>query len=107
MLDPKLPLDGKSATKSASETPDKIDAESTPLSPATAGTDSPGTRTPTSRRPPRNPYTLFMRTSVPANEEEIRNFFGEAKSGVSILTAFHSLIPTINLDHSPEHSACK
>lgn len=49
-----------------------------------AGGTSTGTGTPTGKRPPyRNPYTLFMRTSVPVNEGEVREFFGEAKDGVS------------------------
>ncbi|OCH87685.1 hypothetical protein OBBRIDRAFT_781339 [Obba rivulosa] len=50
------------------------------LSPATEST---GTRTPTSRRPPRNPWTIFMRMSVPANEEEVREFYEEAKAGIT------------------------
>jgi hypothetical protein len=51
-------------------------------SPATDG--STGVRTPTSKRPPRNPWTLFMRMSVSANEAELKEFFGEAKGGVSV-----------------------
>ncbi|EMD41185.1 hypothetical protein CERSUDRAFT_111736 [Gelatoporia subvermispora B] len=50
------------------------------MSPATEST---GARTPTSRRPPRNPWTIFMRMSVPANEEEVREFYGEAKAGIT------------------------
>lgn len=50
------------------------------MSPATEST---GARTPTSRRPARNPWTIFMRLQVPANEQEVRDFFGDAKNGVS------------------------
>lgn len=44
--------------------------------------DSTGVRTPTSRKPPRNPWTIFMRMPNPANEAEVREFFGNAKEGV-------------------------
>jgi len=46
-------------------------------------TESTGGRTPTSRRPPRNPWTIFMRMHVPANEQEVRDFFGDAKAGIT------------------------
>ena len=49
------------------------------LSPATEST---GARTPTSRKPARNPWTIFMRMPNPANEAEVREFFGDAKDGV-------------------------
>jgi len=45
-------------------------------------TESTGARTPTSRRAPRNPWTIFMRLPNPANENEIREFFGVAKIGI-------------------------
>lgn len=45
-------------------------------------TESTGARTPTSKRAPRNPWTVFMRMTVPANEAELREFFGEAKGGI-------------------------
>lgn len=50
------------------------------ISPATEST---GARTPTSRRPSRHPWTIFMRLSVPANEQEVKDFFGDANEGVS------------------------
>jgi hypothetical protein len=56
------------------------DSHSGLMSPAT---DSAGARTPTSRQQKRNPWTIFMRMSVSASEDEIREFFGEAKEGVS------------------------
>ena len=51
-------------------------------SPVTDGTGSTGMRTPKTGRPPRNPWTIFMRMQVAATEPELREFFGEAKSGV-------------------------
>lgn len=46
-------------------------------------TDSTGARTPTSRKPPRNPWTLFVRMAVPADETQLRDFFQDSKEGVS------------------------
>ncbi|KAI0751628.1 hypothetical protein C8Q80DRAFT_1218308 [Daedaleopsis nitida] len=50
------------------------------LSPATEST---GARTPTSKRPARNPWTIFMRMPNAANETEVRDFFGDAKAGIT------------------------
>lgn len=47
-------------------------------------TDSTGARTPTSKRAPRNPWTLFIRLPVPADETALRDFFQDAKDGVCI-----------------------
>ncbi|PCH41644.1 hypothetical protein WOLCODRAFT_137517 [Wolfiporia cocos MD-104 SS10] len=44
--------------------------------------DSTGARTPTGRRPPRNPWTIFMRMPNPADEQQVRDFFGDAKDGI-------------------------
>lgn len=73
--------------------------KATPETPATgadvdshAGLKSPttesstGGRTPTSKRGPRNPFTLFIRMPVPANEGELKEFFGEAKDGIVRVT---------------------
>ncbi|EJU06007.1 hypothetical protein DACRYDRAFT_112812 [Dacryopinax primogenitus] len=51
------------------------------------GASSTGGRTPTTRRPPRNPFTLFMNriTDLPVTEAEIKDFFGEAKSGITFI----------------------
>ncbi|KAI0250535.1 hypothetical protein BJV78DRAFT_1218426 [Lactifluus subvellereus] len=54
-----------------------------PLSPRT---DSTGIRTPTSRKPRRHPWTLFVRLPAPTSETEIRDFFGEAKGGITRVT---------------------
>lgn len=54
-------------------------------SPLSGGRDSPaGIRTPTHKKPVRNPWTLFMRFSAQVTESEMRDFFGDAKGGVSI-----------------------
>ncbi|KAH9921545.1 uncharacterized protein BXZ73DRAFT_104427 [Epithele typhae] len=46
-------------------------------------TESGGARTPTSKRPARNPWTIFMRMQFPANETEVRDYFGGAKDGIT------------------------
>ncbi|PFH50554.1 hypothetical protein AMATHDRAFT_3837 [Amanita thiersii Skay4041] len=47
--------------------------------------ESTGVRTPKSNKPPRNPWTIFMRMSnqIQVNEADIREFFGEAKDGIT------------------------
>ncbi|KAI0269422.1 hypothetical protein BC834DRAFT_820350 [Gloeopeniophorella convolvens] len=65
-----------------------VDTTGSPLAVSDGGllsprTDSTGARTPTSRKPTRNPWTLFMRLPTPANETELRDFFGEAKGGIT------------------------
>lgn len=45
-------------------------------------TDSAGTRTPTSRRTYKQSWTLFVRLQAPANEADVRDFFGGEQSGV-------------------------
>jgi len=63
-------------------------SDSTPKSSAGPVEDVPspvesnGTRTPTSRKPSRNPWTLFMKMQVGADEAEVRGFFGEHGSGI-------------------------
>ncbi|KAH8115766.1 hypothetical protein DFH11DRAFT_1587009 [Phellopilus nigrolimitatus] len=46
------------------------------------GPESSGAQTPTSKRPPRNPWTLFMRYSVIATESEVKEFFGGAADSI-------------------------
>ena len=59
-----------------------------PTSPV-AETASGGSQTPVGRRGPRNPWTLFAKhLPIPVSEEEIREFFGEAASGVSTCTTW-------------------
>lgn len=50
---------------------------------ASPRTDSTGARTPTGRRQARHPWTLFVRLPAPAGEHELREFFADAKGGVS------------------------
>jgi len=54
----------------------------------TDGAGSTGVRTPKTGRPPRNPWTIFMRMQVAASEPELREFFGEAKGGVRCADLF-------------------
>lgn len=63
------------------------------LSPGGAeGSVTGGAQTPTGRRGSRNPWTLFVKhLPVPITEEEIKDFFGEAKSGVRIWSDFFGL----------------
>ncbi|TBU27712.1 hypothetical protein BD309DRAFT_907622 [Dichomitus squalens] len=82
-------VDLSSPPKSGKATPD------VPTQPAAASegrtddgvtspnTESTGARTPTSKRPARNPWTIFMRMANPANEAEVREFFGDAKEGIT------------------------
>lgn len=47
-----------------------------------------GALTPTGRRASRNPWTLFVKhLPVPVTEDEIKDFFGEAKGGVRIFSS--------------------
>jgi hypothetical protein len=58
--------------------------------------ESTGVRTPTGRRPARNPWTLFMRMNVTSvNEAEVKEFFGEAQSGVRRIIV-HSLVVLVS-----------
>ncbi|KAJ7584685.1 hypothetical protein C8J56DRAFT_789589 [Mycena floridula] len=49
------------------------------------GTDggSGGARTPRGTKPARNPWTIFMRMNVAPTEGEIRDFFADAKAGIT------------------------
>lgn len=91
--------DQEGADTGGPPTPDA--ASSSPLStPAIAasatdalldGTKSPaeqsssGARTPKTGKPPRNPWTIFMRMSpqLQVTEAEIRDFYGDAKQGIT------------------------
>jgi hypothetical protein len=50
---------------------------------ASPATDSAGARTPTGRRPPRNPWTLFVRMDGGVGEAALRAFFGSAAPGIT------------------------
>lgn len=65
-------------------------------SPVTDGAGSTGARTPRGSKPPRHPWTIFMRMTVTVNETELREFFKEAKDGVSAVVG-----PTFTLNTDP------
>ena len=75
------PKSGKATPVNTPTAPSPVPDTNELKSPATEST---GTRTPTSKRAPRNPWTIFMRmnSSSSANESEIREFFGDAKDGI-------------------------
>ncbi|KAF7799120.1 hypothetical protein EIP86_010350 [Pleurotus ostreatoroseus] len=72
--------------KSGKNTPDVGEGKKTGVAPEdgllSPATESTGARTPTSKRPTRNPWTIFMRLPNAAQESEIREFFLEAKSNI-------------------------
>lgn len=73
--------------------------------------ESNGTRTPTSRKPSRNPWTLFMRMQVGANEAEIREFFKDHGGGVGSTNGVvfnvlrHSQIIRVSYPQNPTGTA--
>lgn len=59
-------------------------------------TDSTGTRTPTSKRPPRHPYTLFVKLPQQSTDaDDVRTFFGGEAAGVTKVT----FLPTKGSPH--------
>ena len=81
--------EGEQASISGKDTPispvsDSAPKSTGPIEDVSSPVESNGTRTPTSRKPARNPWTLFMRIQAGANEEEIREFFGEHGAGVGL-----------------------
>lgn len=91
-------VEGEQASISGKDTPVSPVSDSAPKSAAVPTEDVPspaesnGTRTPTSRKPVRNPWTLFLRTQVGATEEEIREFFREHGAGVGLMDCVVSTI---------------
>lgn len=49
-------------------------------------TDSTGARTPTSKRSPRHPWTLFVKLPQQSTEADVRTFFGGETAGVTKVT---------------------
>jgi len=86
--DSKDVAEGEQASISGKETPISpvSDSASKPAVGSAEDVSSPagsnGTRTPTTRKPARNPWTLFVRLQVGASEAEIREFFGEHGAGI-------------------------
>lgn len=60
-----------------------IDAREGMKSPTT---DSTGTRTPTSKRPQRHPWTLFVKLPQQSTEADVKEFFGGEAAGVTKVT---------------------
>lgn len=56
------------------------------------GDGSAGTRTPKYGKPQRHPWTIFMRMTpqIQVTEDEVRDFFGEAKDGITRVNFPHS-----------------
>ena len=83
--------DGEQASISGKDTPISPISDSAHKSTAGPPEDMPspaesnGARTPTSQKPARNPWTLFLRMQVGASEAEIRDFFGEHEAGVCLM----------------------
>jgi hypothetical protein len=99
---PQLSQSGKSTPIPEVSTPDITkENEGDSKSPTTENT---GVRTPTTRKSQRNPWTLFMKMTVSASENELREFFGEAKSGVSGLCGSYSFDLTILLDFMVDYA---
>ena len=83
--------EGEQASVSGKDTPISPVSDSAPKPVAGPGEDIPspvegnGARTPTSRKPSRHPWTLFMRMQAAANEAEIREFYKEHGAGVGLI----------------------
>ena len=81
--------DGEQASISGKDTPISPISDSAHKSATGPADDIPspaesnGARTPTSQKPSRNPWTLFLRMQIGATEAEIRDFFGEHNAAVS------------------------
>ncbi len=67
--------------------------------PQSPRTESTGTRTPTTRKHGRHhPWTLFVRLSNTPSENDLRDFFGEAKGGVRVSVQLQRLHLCRNTD---------
>jgi hypothetical protein len=74
---------GPSATDGPAAVPKIGGPEGDPTSPVLSGAESSGAQTPRSQRPARNPWTLFIKLPAPVSEQELRDFFLEAKEGIT------------------------
>ena len=77
-----LPVQSRKATPIPEDVPTAPTPDGLDSGLKSPTTDSAGTRTPTSRRPQRHPWTLFIRLSATVTEEELRDFFGGQQAGV-------------------------
>lgn len=74
----------------------EVDSAGSPAPGSDAGPQSPrtestGTRTPTTRKQGRHPWTLFVRLQSATNEMDLRDFFQEAKDGVRVFVQLQCL----------------
>lgn len=79
--------DDAAATTTAPSKPE-VDTTGSPApgsdtGPQSPRTESTGTRTPTTRKQGRHPWTLFVRLQSTPNETDLRDFFREAKDGIT------------------------
>ncbi|EIW62255.1 uncharacterized protein TRAVEDRAFT_164125 [Trametes versicolor FP-101664 SS1] len=79
---PQAPKSGKATPEVSTAGPPGVDLRGPEDGVTSPATESTGVRTPTGRRPARNPWTIFMRMPNPANETEVKDFFGDAGSGI-------------------------
>ena len=80
-----------SATPDRGATPAEVEEVKSPVEGST------GTRTPKTGKPPRHPWTIFMRMAphLQIVEADIREFFGDAKTGVRLCVRRLSSTPFI------------
>ncbi|KAF5349334.1 hypothetical protein D9758_011757 [Tetrapyrgos nigripes] len=70
----------KPLSSSSTPAPGGDDRIKSPVSAITDG--SGGVRTPKSGKPPRNPWTIFMRLAVSTTEEDLKQYFSEVKDQI-------------------------
>ncbi|KAF5321479.1 hypothetical protein D9619_001120 [Psilocybe cf. subviscida] len=82
--------ESSSAPDAAAPAPTKDGRDDSGVKSPEAG--STGARTPKTGKPPRHPWTIFMRmpATVQAVEGEIRDFFGDAKDGITKVNLPHA-----------------
>ncbi|KAJ3905244.1 hypothetical protein F5879DRAFT_753897 [Lentinula edodes] len=76
-----------SASATIDDTKSPIDQLKSPAS--VTGTLSGGVRTPKSARPPRNPWTIFMRMNATMTENELREFYAQGVKDGGGVTKVH------------------
>ncbi|KAH9483025.1 hypothetical protein JR316_0005125 [Psilocybe cubensis] len=92
---PKSKKDKKDKTNPS--TPDPVEPDAAPAAPEPAPTPAPaaapvsGARTPKTGKPPRHPWTIFMRMAphIQVTEADIREFYNEAKAGITRVNLPH------------------
>jgi len=85
------PSPAPASAPSSAAAPEPKSGKATPEVPVTDAreemksptTDSTGARTPTSKRPQRHPWTLFVKLTQQSTEAEVKSFFGGEAAGVT------------------------